>query len=481
LDDSVVESLRTKFVDSGDKVRYSMDSREGDILLLKLIKGLKYYGWAVHTSHSFSPTGSSGSVESVFYYEKALVPNGVSRQQIGTAVPNASSNKSGVEESKSASIYASKPLPAAPKVSISEEVEDLSQRRVSANVSTNRDKLLQKYNQHRRASAKGLGAEANGTDGTTDSPRLSVSQLSKSFSGPLSSSVPPTPCAPAGSKATGSLSAPATALSSPAGNADVQSPEPSPTPQVSVDRHKSLGAASAYPSLVKRISSKGFMPVSSAVNAAGADKGSKGAADLGAASGANGISHNVSTAGFVTAATSPLTVQTSPRPPAGPNPASSPTSPLEYPPSLRASSPILSPPVPPPAPPAPPAPAVTSPVAAAPPVPAVVTQSGAPSGLLRVQAEPAEDGHDDPSFRGGANPMTSPYQPVKFHLTSDLATAHSEPIWMVYHRNAIAAEQVPEIATRTRQTGPTTTPSWDRRSSRARVCWRAVEVAVAGG
>ncbi len=409
LADLVVPSLRPEFKLTEDK-RHVLEIKDGQLALFKILKSLKLYEWKLLTSNAFSLPGTSGSVETVFYYEKSI---GNSSTHVGgsaapvpaassvpavAAVPAASvasmasrytmnlkrtvptnhtdaahpphaenvGGKSGVEEEKSASSYTQKPLPNVPvrhfgttpisatnaashTLSHSEShnashhvyhseaahnnyhgsnpitehhtasastTQSQSQAQSQApssthshgqsiaeadmamkRVSTNREKLLQKYNQHRRLSTGKADAPTSPSRPTSTTtaaswikPAITVSTaapgvvsasapaaavsstpLSQAHATPSSSSQgahvvhaahsvhsaaatfastpPPTPLTSMPPAAPASATATAAATVSPTADA----------PRVN--------AASAYPSLVRRVSSaKGFVQTSSANN-----------------------------------------------------------------------------------------------------------------------------------------------------------------------------------------------------------------------
>jgi len=401
LVDLVVPSLRSDFKLTEDK-RHVLEIKDGQLALFKILKSLKLYEWKLLTSNAFALPGVSGSVETVFYYEKSI---GNSAPHVGSsaasaptvaALPAASAvasmasrytmnlkrtvptnhsdaahpphaenvgGKSGVEEEKSTSSYTHKPLPnvpvrhfgstptvaataAAHAVSHSDShnaahhvyqseaahnnyhgsnpITEQHTPSISAStsqsqsqssshshgqsiaeadmamkrVSTNREKLLQKYNQHRRLSTGKADAPTSpGRTSTTATaaswikPAITVSTAASSAAAAPASAVSSTPLShahttPSSSSHTAHVvhgvhsvhstaatfastppptpltsmppAAPASGASSAASAASTASPT-ADAPRVN--------AASAYPSLVRRVSSaKGFVQTSSANN-----------------------------------------------------------------------------------------------------------------------------------------------------------------------------------------------------------------------
>mmetsp|Transcript_27438 Transcript_27438/g.46225 ORF Transcript_27438/g.46225 Transcript_27438/m.46225 type:complete len:595 (-) Transcript_27438:319-2103(-) len=196
LNEMIVDSLRSSFQTAKDNRHYSMESNDGEMILFKILKSLRMYGWNVLTSNTYTHGGSTHKVESTFYFEKVL------RQGLATssssAMPitsHAYSSQSAQEEEKS-SLFRAHTLSSVSEDAVAPShspgprtAGGLTERTTSLNMTsgitsttgsmtavtagtttpaagglattTNRERLLQRYNQHRRASAiAGAGVTA---------------------------------------------------------------------------------------------------------------------------------------------------------------------------------------------------------------------------------------------------------------------------------------------------------------------------------
>lgn len=431
LDELVVGSLRESFKISPNKQHYTIECKDGELMLLKLLKSLKLYEWKAVTSNAFSSSGASGSVETSFYYEKSLnnaqsappTPSVTSKFAFKRPVSQpahvdhhshtaehhpvivaSAKTASATEEEKSTTNFASKPLPSVPpavpavqqKVSAfqaaisSFEKKDTSAHEIpdeSKRASTNREKLLQKYNQHRRASTKNT-PDAPETQAQaqviTESARASVNMSKPPTGVPAPPSVPAP--APASTVSAAAIAASSSGAAVSSSSAAAPQPVTQPAAQ-SIDAPK-INAASAYPSLVRRISSKGFMQVESA---------GKHSLDAGASHQNEGSGLAAGIAAAPTASTvgsSALPSRPAPVPPPMP-PVPPPAVPVAPPPTAQAAPAVPAPPVP--------APAPVPPPTAAPEVVPTNQQGG---------AEGEEEDSDNPDRYlpriGSSNPLSSP-------------------------------------------------------------------------
>ena len=440
LDDVVMDSIRNQF-SRLDSVRYSMDCPGGNLTLLKILKSLKQNGWNIVTSHSFHSTSKSNAMETIFYYEKFIIQNGsqqYQRQVQHHSYTNSSLNKhlpvSGVEEAKTQNnVYANKPLPSVPmKPSSTEDSsEDVSQRRISASVTSNRDKLLMKYNQHRRVSSK-TSTDSTSEPSPADNMHVrNVSQLAKSYT-MLTSSSSTAPACHSSTVNNSSDHAPVSTNTSSSNPAPITVPAPSPisinntTVQPTSNEMPKLGGASAYPSLVRRISSKGFVaaPVTTvdnkpAIDASVVDTGIASASTrpISTESTTSSCSSSkpsapvpVPTPSGPVASVTPVPVQTSARPPPVPPPL--PPAAAQLPPPTAAPAPVSAL-VPPPATvPAPIPPTVSAPAPVPMPVSAPAPPPLSSANPLSISSETDTSSssalaHDETSFQSSSNPLSS--------------------------------------------------------------------------
>lgn len=161
LKNVIFDFLRTSFIYDKSRKKHRMETDDPDVVLLDTLKGMRYHGWHVLTSNCFMHNNGN-VVETTFYLEKsgndqrsngASVTGGVSEEKttLNTISSDAASPGGGTSTEHSPGLVGTNTL--------------------TRRASFNREKLMQKYTQHRKSSfalSRAAPVSQTSVDGNTN-------------------------------------------------------------------------------------------------------------------------------------------------------------------------------------------------------------------------------------------------------------------------------------------------------------------------